>query len=55
MEAVNQYDTSLDNNVTKDTGINCYTIDKFFAEVIYDTEHKTKTEVRNFKTGRHLE
>ena len=26
----------LDNYITKDIRINCYTIDKFFVEVVYD-------------------
>ena len=38
MEAVNQYGTFLENYITKDIRINCYAIDKFFVEVVYDTE-----------------
>ena len=38
----------LDNYITKDIRINCYTIDKFFAEVVYDGEHNTINEVRSF-------
>ena len=28
----------LDNYVTKDIRLNCYAIDKFFVEVVYDGE-----------------
>jgi hypothetical protein len=38
MEAVNQYGTFLDNYITKDIRINCYAIDKFFVEFVYDAE-----------------
>ena len=47
MEAVNQYGTFLDNYITKDIGINCYAIDKFFVEVVYNTEHNTLKEERS--------
>ena len=55
MEAVNQYGTFLDNYITQDIRINCYAIDKFFVEVVYDTEHNTITEVRSFKYGHSLD
>ena len=55
MEAVNQYGTFLDNYNTKDIKINCYAIDRFFVEVIYDAEHNTITEVRSFKYGDNLD
>ena len=55
MEPVNQYGAFLDNYITKDIKISCYAIDKFFVEVVYDGEHNTITEIRSFKTGRHLE
>jgi len=45
----------LDNYVTKDIRINCYAIDKFFVEVVYDSEHNTITEVRSFKYGHSLD
>ena len=51
MEAVNQYGTFLDNNITKDIKINCYAIDKFFVEVVYDSVHNTIIEIRSFKYG----
>ena len=31
----------LDNYVTEDIRINCYAIDKFFVDVVYDGEQKT--------------
>ena len=55
MEAVNQYGIFLDNYITKDIRINCYAIDKFFVEVVYDAEHNTITEVRSFKYGHSLD
>ena len=51
MEAVNQNGIFLENYITKDIKINCYAIDKFFAEVVYDSQHNVKTEVRSFKYG----
>jgi hypothetical protein len=47
--------TFLDNHITKDIKINCYAIDKFFVEVVYDAEHNTITEVRSFKYGHSLD
>jgi hypothetical protein len=55
MEAVNQYGVFLDNYVTKYERINCYAIDKFFVEVVYDAIHNTLTEVRSFKYGHRLD
>ena len=49
MEAVNQYGTFLDNYITKDIQINCYAIDKFFVEIVYDAQHNVITEVWSFK------
>ena len=46
MEAVNQYGAFLDNFITKDIRINCYAIDKFFVEVVYDAEHNTIADDR---------
>ncbi len=43
--------TFLDNHVTKEEKCNCYAIDKFLVEVVYDGEHNTITQVRSFKTG----
>jgi len=44
----------LDNYITKDIRLNCYGVDKFFVEVVYDTEHNVVTEVRSFKSGKSL-
>jgi hypothetical protein len=45
----------LANYITKDIRINCYAIDKFFVEVVYDAEHNTITEIRSFKYGHSLD
>ncbi|MEJ2113534.1 MAG: hypothetical protein P8X62_07560 [Flavobacteriaceae bacterium] len=45
----------LENYVTKDIKINCYAIDKFFVEVVYDGEHNVITELRSFKYGHSLD
>ena len=55
MEAVNQYGTFLDNYIGNGERCNCYAIDKFFVEVVYDAEHNTITEVRPFKYGQSLD
>ena len=47
--------TFLDNYVTEDIRINCYAIDKFFVEVVYDGEQNVIAEVRSFKYGHELE
>ena len=47
--------TFLDNYITKDIRINCYAIDKFFVEVVYDGKHNVITEVRSFKYGHSLD
>ena len=39
----------LENYITQDIRINCYAIDKFFVEVVYDGEQNVITEVRSFK------
>ena len=41
--------------VTKDIRLNCYAIDKFFVEVVYDGEQNVITEIRSFKTGHLLD
>ena len=38
----------LENYITQDIRINCYSIDKFFVEVVYDAEHNTITDVTTF-------
>ena len=45
----------LDNYITEDIRINCYAIDKFFVEVVYDGEQNVVTEVRSFKYGHSLD
>jgi hypothetical protein len=55
IEAVNQYGTFLNNYLTKDIRINCYAINKFFIEIVFDSEHKTIKEDGSFKSRRHLE
>ena len=35
--------------------INCYAIDKFFVEVVYDAQYNVITEVRSFKYGHELD
>ena len=55
MEAVNQYVTFLDNYIGNGESCNCYAIDKFFVEVVYDANHNTITEVRSFKSGLSLD
>ena len=47
--------TFLDNYITQDIRINCYAIDKFFVEVVYDGKQNTITEVRSFKYGKELD
>ena len=44
----------LDNYITEGIKINCYAIDKFFVEVVYDAQHNVITEVRSFKYGHSL-
>jgi len=51
IEAVNQLGTFLDNYIVNGERCNCYAIDKFFVEVVYDAEHNRITEPRRFKTG----
>jgi len=50
-----QYGYFLENHITEDIRINCYAIDKFFVEVVYDGEHNVITEVRSFKYGKELD
>jgi hypothetical protein len=51
MEAVNQHGTFLDNHVSKTERCNLYAIDRFFVELVYNSEHNTITKIRSFKTG----
>ena len=45
----------LDNYVTKDIRMNLYAVDKFFVELVYDSEENKIIEVRSFKAGPELE
>jgi hypothetical protein len=45
----------LDNYITEQIHIGCYAIDKFFVEVVYDSEQNVITEVRSFKKGYSLD
>jgi len=54
-ETVWKKGTFLDNYITEDIRINCYAIDKFFVEVVYDGEQNVLIEVRSFKSGHSLD
>jgi len=45
----------LDNYLNKEIRINCYAIDKFFVEVVYDAQYNVIMEVRSFKYGHSLD
>ena len=45
----------LDNHITTKEHWNCYAIDKFFVEVVYDGEQNVITEVKSFKSGYSLD
>jgi len=45
----------LENYITKTEKINCYAIDMFFVEVVYEAKQNKITEVRCFKEGHLLE
>jgi len=45
----------IDNYFSIKERCNCYAIDKFFVEVVYDSEQNTITELRSFKTGHLLD
>jgi len=45
----------LDNHITKTEKINCYAIDMFFVEVVYDAKQNKIAEVRCFKEGHRLD
>jgi len=55
MEAVNQYGAFLDTHITEKEKCNCYAIDKFFVELVYNAEDNTITEDRSFKSGLSLD
>ncbi len=41
----------LENHISKTEKINCYAIDMFFVEVVYDAKEDKITKVRSFKEG----
>jgi hypothetical protein len=45
----------LDNYITEQVRINCYAIDKFFDEVVYDGEQNVIIEVKSFKYGHKMD
>lgn len=45
----------LENHITTKEKCNCYAIDNFFVEVVYNAEHNVITEVRSFKSGHLLD
>ena len=45
----------LDNYVTTETRMNLYSVDKFYVELVYDSELNKVVEVRSFKSGVHLD
>ena len=45
----------LENFISEKEKINCYAIDMFFVEVVYDAEKNNITEVRSFKSGHLLD
>jgi len=55
MQCVNTYGTFLDNYVTKTERCNLYAINRFFVEVVYNSEYNTITEINSFKTGHLLD
>lgn len=38
-------------SLTKKEKCNCYALDKFFVELVYDSEQNAITEFRSFKSG----
>ena len=44
----------LVNIVSAKERCNCYAIDKFFVELVYNSEKNSITDVRSFKTGHFL-
>ena len=55
LSAVWDKGTFLENHITKTEKINCYAIDMFFVEVVYDAKQNKVTEVRCFKEGHLLD
>jgi len=45
----------LENYITKTEKINCYAIEMFFVEVVYDAKENKIREVRSFKEGHRID
>ncbi len=45
----------LENHISKTEKINCYAINMFFVEVVYDAKVNKIIEVRSFKEGHCLD
>lgn len=45
----------LDNYVNAEVRLNCYAIDRFFVELVYNPEYNTITEIKSFKYGHELD
>jgi len=54
-KAVIEQGVFLDNYITEDIRINCYAIDKYFVEIVYDGKQNTIKEVRSFKYCKELD
>ena len=44
----------IDNYVTKEIRLNCYSLSKFFVELIYDSEKNKVSGIRAFEDGEEL-
>ena len=49
MEAVNQYGIFLDKYIGNGESCNCYAIDKFFVDIVYNAKYGTIIKARDFK------
>jgi len=45
----------LDNHISKTETLNCYAIDLFFVELVYDVDKNKIVKVRSFKSGHRLD
>jgi hypothetical protein len=45
----------LENHISKTEKINCYAIEMFFVEVVYDAKENKIRKVRSFKEGHLLD
>lgn len=45
----------VDNYVTKEIRLNCYSLYKFFVELIYNSEKNKISEIRAFAEGEELD